>query len=105
MKPTSVNVLGHQYKIIYTDNPSDVDMYKRESLFGQVDFWTRTIRVFAKDRKESDILETLLHEILHAIESDLKLECFKSERGHDELDIVANALSDVLLRNGWIKTK
>lgn len=103
MRPASVNILGHEYEINYVTNPSDVDMYKRESLFGQVDYWTRTIRIYAKDRKESDILETLIHEILHAIESDLKLECFKDERGHDELDIVANALTDVFLRNGWMK--
>ena len=44
MKPTNVNILGVDYTIEYTDRPSDVDMYKRESLWGQVDFWTRTIR-------------------------------------------------------------
>jgi hypothetical protein len=103
MKPTTVNVLGHEYAITYTNNPAEVDMYKRESLFGQIDFWTRTIRIYANDRKDSDILETLLHEILHAIDNDLKLECFKEEKGHDELDIIANTLADTLIRNGWLK--
>jgi hypothetical protein len=102
MRPTSIIILGHQYEITYVENPVDVDINKRECLFGQIDYWTRTIRIYTKDRRESDILETLIHEILHAIETDLKLDCFKEERGHDELDIIATALTDTFIRNGWI---
>jgi hypothetical protein len=100
-----INILGREYTITYTDSPSEVDMYKRESLFGQIDFWTRTIRVYAKDQSNYCVLQTLIHEILHGIESELKLECFKGERGHEELDTLANALVDTLTRNEWIKIK
>lgn len=54
--PEIINVLGTEYKITYTDNTSEVDIYKRESLWGQVDYWTRTIRVYNNDRNSSDIL-------------------------------------------------
>lgn len=100
---TEINILGRKYKIEYVDKPSDVDIYKRESLWGQIDYWTRTIRIYANDRTKEDIFETLIHEILHGIETDLKLKCFKESKGHDELDILAVALSDTLARNGIIK--
>lgn len=99
-----INILGKIYKIEYLEKPSDVDIFKRESLWGQIDYWTRTIRVYAHNRVETDIFETLLHEILHAIETDLHLNAFKGKQygSHEELDILACALSDTLVRNGLI---
>ncbi len=103
MKPTEVNILGIPYKIEYVDNPADVDSQKRKSLFGQIDPWTATIRVYDKDRPMEDIFCTILHEVLHGISEGLNL-CLNKVEHHDDLDILAIALSDVLLRNGWIKT-
>jgi hypothetical protein len=101
MKPEHVNILGVEYAVTYVDKPSDVDLYKRESLWGQIDYWTRTIRVYDKDRPRPDVFQTLLHEILHGIAEELKLVLSKDEY-HDDLDILAIALTDVLFRNGWI---
>lgn len=104
MKPQKVNILGIEYSITYVDKPSDVDIYHRESLWGQVDFWTRTIRVYDDNgRPFEDVFHSVMHEILHSIAEELKLELRKSER-HDELDLLALALTDVLFRNGWIQT-
>ena len=44
--PNKVNILGVEYKIFYFDKPSEVYIYKRESFWGQIDYWTRTIRVY-----------------------------------------------------------
>jgi len=55
MKPNKVNILGIEYSITYLDKPSDVDIYKRESLWGQIDYWTRTIRIYDNGRPEEDI--------------------------------------------------
>lgn len=102
MKPTSVNVLGKVYTIEYKDNPAEVDMYKRESLWGQIDYWTRTIRIYDNETVDGDTIHWLLHEILHAIASELNLVLDKAEH-HDDLDVFALALSDVFIRNGWLK--
>ncbi len=70
-------------------------------MWGQVDFWTRTIRIYDNNRPDEDVFECVLHEVLHAIAESLKLELRKAER-HDELDLIALGLTDVLFRNGWI---
>ena len=100
-KPTEVNILGSPYSIEYKDNPVDVDIDGRASLWGQIDYWTNSIRIYDKDRPMEEILESLLHEILHGIEQSLHQKAFEGK--HDELDILALALTDVLVRNGWLK--
>lgn len=102
IKPNEVNILGSTYTVTYVNNPVEVDMYKRQSLWGQIDFWTRTIRVYDNERPFSDIFHTILHEILHHIATSLHLEIAKEEH-HDELDLLALALSDVFIRNDWLK--
>ena len=102
MKPNNVNILGIDYKITYCDKPSEVDVYKRDSLWGQIDYWTRTIRVYDNGRSEEDIFYNVMHEVLHGISEGLKLVINKEEH-HDDLDVLALALSDILHRNGWLK--
>jgi hypothetical protein len=101
-KPTEVNILGVIYSIQYVDNPTDVDMYKRQALWGQIDFWTRTIRIYDAGRKIEDIFQSIIHEVLHGICVDLHLKTFNDETNHDDLDVLALALVDMLIRNGWV---
>jgi len=101
MKPSSVNILGVTYAIAYVEKPSDVDIYHRDSLWGQIDYWTRTIRIYDNGRPEEDIMQCLVHEILHGIAEALKLNLRKPER-HDDLDILALALVDTFYRNNWL---
>lgn len=103
-KPTSVNILGKMYQITYVDKPSEVDLYKRESLWGQIDYWTRTIRIYDNKSPIENTIHTLFHEILHAIVEELKLKKWNDkDEGHNDMDVVALALTDVLMRNGWLK--
>lgn len=101
MKPESINILGITYKVEYVDKPSDVDIFKRESLWGQIDYWTRTIRIYDNGRSIEDVWQSIFHEILHGISEALKLQSLSKEEYHDELDILALAIIDVLVRNGW----
>lgn len=103
MKPKSVNILGINYSIIYCSTPSEVDIFKRSSLWGQIDYWTRTIRIYDNESSQEDIIQILLHEILHGIANDLHLKSLSKQENHDELDILALALTDVLRRNDWLK--
>jgi len=108
-KPKNLTILGKSYTIEYCDNPANVDINKRESLWGQVDYWTRTIRIYDIGRNNNeDIWHYLIHEILHVFGQELKLECFEKgyandQKKHEELDIIALALTDTLFRNNLIR--
>ena len=102
MKPTKVNILGVEYSITYVGSPTDVDIFKRDSCWGQIDYWTRTIRVYdGGNRPIEDVFQTVLHEVLHGIAESLKLK-LRDKDQHEDLDILALALTDVFFRNGWI---
>ncbi len=103
LKPDQVDILGTMYSIEYVDKPSDVDIFKRKSFWGQIDYWTRTIRIYDKDWPDKEVFQVLLHESLHGIKEALKLKCFDGDDGHEELDILAMALCDFLFRNGFIE--
>lgn len=105
MKPQRVNVLGKEYSITYVDNPAEVDLEKRRSLWGQVDYWTRTIRVYDNGRTLEDLWETIVHEVIHIIGDDLHIEGIsgKSDQVEEAVDLLGLALTDVLFRNGWVK--
>ena len=102
MRPKSVNILGTTYRIIYCDKPSDVDIFHRESLFGQIDYWTGTIRVFDNGTGDDRVWHTIIHEVLHGIGYALKLK-LNEEEHHEELDTLSIALFDTFQRNGWLK--
>lgn len=103
MKPISINILGKVYQIEYKDNPSEVDRNQRESLWGQIDFWNRTIRIYDNNRQATDLMQSILHEILHAIIEDLKIKSLQGDDAHRDLDILALALADTFSRNEWFK--
>lgn len=101
MKPDKVNIHGVEYSIEYVDKPSEVDIYKRDSLWGQIDYWTRTIRVYETNRPIQDIWKSIIHEILHGIASDLNFD--ELNKDENTIDMLARSLTDVLFRNGWIR--
>lgn len=103
IKPLSVNILGTEYTIEYCNKPSEVDIYKRESLWGQIDYWTRTIRIYENDRINSDLWQTLIHEILHGIVVSLKIKELQGKENEDKIDLLALGLTDVLFRNRFLK--
>lgn len=100
--PKEVNILGIRYSITYVDNPAEVDRDGRRSLWGQIDYWTRTMRVYANERPTEDVWQTILHEVLHGIVTDLHLETLEGQDNDDTVDILALALMDVLIRNDWL---
>lgn len=104
--PDRVKILGIVYSVTYVDNPSDVDIHRRESLWGQVDHWTSSIRIYK--RAESDnsaAFQTLWHEILHAVAVQLHIHPRDGvELNEDEnaIDLLATGISTVLVDNGWM---
>ena len=102
MKPDKVIILGIEYKITYVDKPSDVDIFKRTSQWGQIDYWTRSIRIYDNGLALEEIWGSLLHEVLHGIVEAFHIKVLEPDEAHDSLDLLALALTDVLFRNGWI---
>ena len=99
MRLNTITILGITHKILYFDSPSEVDIVKRESLWGQVDHWTRTIRIYNNGMTDEDILHIILHEILHAIGEILHIEYLAEEENDDDIDLLALALMNVLIEN------
>jgi len=100
--PTKVNILGSEYKITYVDKPSEVDIFKRESLWGQIDYWTRTIRIYKNDRINEDIWKTIIHEILHGIIVSMKIDFTKILDEEKTISLLATGLTDTLFRNNFM---
>ena len=74
-------------------------------LRGQIDFNKRSIRVYDDGTvPEEDVWQTLLHEILHGIAYDLHIDLFEGKREHDDMDLIALALTDTLFRNGLLNS-
>lgn len=110
--PKSINVGGIIYKILYVDKASDTDIEGRQAIWGQIDYWTRTIRIYQKNRSKEDIFHTLLHEIIHAISEQFRLNLEdKQVPGNEEIgdaetsfiDVFSLILFDTLKRNNLIK--
>lgn len=102
-KPTSVIIFGKTYKIEYVDNPAEVDIHKRQSLWGQIDYWTHTIRIYDNGRSVDGVFESLVHEVLHALDNELHLKIDDKSDHHEILTRLAGGLADTLVRNGWVK--
>lgn len=107
--PKQVVIAGKSYRIDYTADMVKTDIDQRSALWGQVDYHTRTIRVYVgKDkhkRQPADILETLLHEIIHAILADNKMLMAAMKDGMNEsfTDTLGVQLADTLTRNGLVR--
>ena len=98
-----VNILGKEYTVEVVEKPSDVDINKQDSLWGQVDYWTRTIRVY-KAVNINDQLHVLLHEMVHAIVEELHIDSISRAKDYENIvDLLALGLMDTLTRNGWLK--
>ncbi len=96
--PENITILGIPYKIEYCDIPSSVDVHKRESLWGQIDPWTKTIRIYNGARQPQIIWQVIWHELLHGITEILNIG-FKEDDEDTIIDRLALGLNDILIRN------
>lgn len=99
--PTPVKIVDVIYKIEYVDKPSEVDVFKRESLWGRCDFWTDTIRIYSNGHDERSVRHTLWHEILHAMSYKLKIHTDDNDLNNQEkaIDLLATGINCLLYDN------
>lgn len=100
MKPEKITIVGIPYKIKYFDNPSDVDINKRTAYWGLIDFWPNEIRVYnPPEQCTEQTTRIFLHEVLHGIAEHMKIKSLQDDKNHDDLDMIATGLNQVLREN------
>lgn len=97
--PKEIKIFDVIYSIEYVDNPSDVDIHKRDSLWGQIDFWTQSIRIYNNNTSINTLWQALWHEILHGICNKLKID----DIDDDTIDMLATGINSVLIDNNLKK--
>jgi len=100
--PDVVIISGIPYTIEYKENPSDVDIHRRDSMWGQIDYWTKTIRIYNNGNPPQDVWSSIFHEVLHGIAEAFNIDSLRGEGSHEDLDLLALALYDTFSRNGWL---
>ena len=103
--PGQVKIIDLMYKVDYVDSPSDVDIHRRSSLWGQTDFWTRTIRIYCDVRPDAEVRQTLWHEVLHALCDKLHIKVDEGSLNDQEtaIDLLATGINAVLQDNPLLR--
>lgn len=102
--PKKIKIGGHEYDVIFPYNFKEIDSY-----LGLHDLLARKIYISEVDysgniRKDSDIYKTLLHEILHGIDSVYLKDRLAEEDDHEKIiDSLADGLLQVLTDANLLK--
>ena len=102
--PSTVMVGGIPHTVSYHDKPSDVDLFQRESMWGQHDPWTKSIRVYKDDNPYASIFKVLLHEIIHGYGVEWNMDELTShcEKAEENVDVYVRMFFDILSSNPWM---
>ena len=90
-KFTKVYILGKAYKVMWCKKLSSIT--SEEDAYGIIDVDKNEIKVYDNDNWD-DMLEWLLHEVGHAIESELNFDI-----GEKRMKLFSVGLADTLVRN------
>jgi|TARA_A100000171_G_C1998521_1_gene80728 hypothetical protein len=88
--PNQIWIKGKKYKL----TPIDKKIANKKKIDGQVDFETKEI-LFNKDIDHTNILTTILHELLHVITFDNKLK-LSLRREEKYVDLYSSELVKIL---------
>ncbi len=97
--PKTIVLFSKRYRMQYCENPVDVDSQKRQSLWGEVDHWDNTMRIFIGNgvRDFTEVMHTIVHECVHAIEAQLKLD--ENCCNEHFIDLLSLGIVDLLKNN------
>ena len=100
--PKSIMIFNSMYKVKYYDKASRVDHIKRESLWGQIDFWDSTIRIYEGQYSKAGIWQTIWHETVHAILAKTYLKLNDNE---EFVDLMATAINGIFEYNETFRNR
>lgn len=101
--PTSVSIRGHDYRIEYVDQLREVDSdFECTHYIGTVG--SGAIRCYAHQTK-LNILDTLIHEMLHALftRNKMLVTAVKSNMEENFISTLASDMALLLHDNGWVQ--
>lgn len=96
-----IKILGYEYEVIYTDDANKL-MVSNQLCFGLVDYVNQQIFISTQQHPEM-MQETLLHEILHAI--DHLLNAGQNKLSEEDTDKLATGLSNIVDINLTLKER
>jgi hypothetical protein len=109
--PSEISVCGIPHTITYINEEGGCDEGSAPYV-GLYDLDKKAILVYTKNKPLPEVLDTLLHEILHGIVITMQLTSLdfseaksaeESSRRHRDLARLATLLADTLVRSGLIK--
>ena len=87
-----LNILGYEYEVIYTDDANKL-MINNQLCYGLVDYVSQ--QIFISSQQHPDMIqETLVHEILHAI--DHLMNAGKDSLSEEEIEKIATGLAPIV---------
>jgi len=95
--PDELMILGKKYKVAYYANQIDVDPEHKKELLGHISHNRAEIRIWVSTSRDV-MLQTLLHEIIHALAVHFHLDKLDAEER--DVDLLATGIYDTLTRNG-----
>lgn len=101
--PVEIRIRGYDYRIEYLEYPREVDRdFERDDYLGTCD--SNTIRILATESLLT-LLDTLVHEVLHAIFTRNKMLKTAIKRGMEEefITTLASEIALILLDNSLVK--
>lgn len=87
-----LNIMGYEYEVIYTDDANKL-LINNNLCYGLVDYVSQLIYI-NKDQHPDMIQETLVHEILHAI--DHLMNAGKDQLTEEQIDKMATGLAPIM---------
>lgn len=91
--PEVVEVCGVPYTVELVEDSID-----SEEEYGRISFQSRVIRI--QDHMDEMVnMQTLIHEVLHAISHHYALHLDDTEEKHEAMDVLASVLVDTLVRS------
>ena len=105
LKLKSINIFSKNYTVTYHKEKYEVSDDRQTRLLGCVKLDEKEIRIYQNEKsKREAVISILLHEIIHAVISELNLDEFiKDDYNELVVDNIATGLGDVLIRNNIIK--
>ena len=107
--PKRMIIVGKPYKVVYTKDMVSTDQAKRAPYWGMCDHQSATMTIFQGVGEESrtveEILDTLIHESIHAILQgcDSLRHCIRRSHMEEFVGEFAAIVVDTLMRNGLIE--
>ncbi len=97
--PKSINIFSINYKVIIEKDYFSNEDIPDVMLCGDCDLNNKIIRI--RKSQDSIELQTLLHEIIHAVCHEMGL--YDEEHNEKFIDRLALSLADILIRNKFLK--